>query len=251
MKISKQQQVETRQAIISAAVDRVIKKGFKAATMRAVARKAGIADATIYNYFPTKEAIVFAYYGDHMDACAEALKTVPDFNRFSLQEQLQTFYDTSLEGYLPDREFVQQTFKSAFFAFSRDFKDLKPIRRRFLDIVGDMVDAAMAADEIPEQVFLDVTSQLFWDHYIAMVIYWLGDTSDGFENTAVMIDKSLDLACTALSAGIANKVFDMVTFLFKNHVLGRMGFIQERVEALHAIKREFTGGRRERRHPTE
>ena len=58
MKISKQQKLENRRKIIESAVDLVIEKDLKSATMREISRHAGIADATIYNYFPTKEAIV-------------------------------------------------------------------------------------------------------------------------------------------------------------------------------------------------
>ena len=56
MKISKKQQKENRTKIIAATVDLVISKDLKSATMREIARKAGVGDATIYNYFSTKEA---------------------------------------------------------------------------------------------------------------------------------------------------------------------------------------------------
>jgi hypothetical protein len=62
------------------------------------------------------------------------------------------------------------------------------------------------------------------DAYIAMVLYWLSDRSDTFGNTAQIMDRGLDLACALLKAGIANKMFDMAMFLFKNHVLNRMEF---------------------------
>ena len=53
----------------------------------------------------------------------------------------------------------------------------------------------------------------------AEVIYWLKDESDRFEETTVLVDKSIDLACISIKAGIGNKVFDIGIFLFKNHIL--------------------------------
>jgi AcrR family transcriptional regulator len=54
----------------------MIEKGFKSATMREIARRSEIGDTTIYNYFPNKESILYAYYEDHFLSCAEKLKNI-------------------------------------------------------------------------------------------------------------------------------------------------------------------------------
>jgi hypothetical protein len=114
-----------------------------------------------------------------------------------------------------------------------------------------MLEAAIEAHEIPDQVFQDILLQLFWDYYIGIVIYWLADDSEMFTDTSVLVDKSLDLTCSLLKAGIANKLFDMATYLFKNHVLTRMQFIKDRVDTLHYVKREFMGAHNERQHTSK
>ncbi|MCP4693355.1 MAG: TetR/AcrR family transcriptional regulator [Desulfobacterales bacterium] len=242
MKISKERKQENRRLIIQAAVELMIKKGARAATMREIAGNAGIGTATIYNYFPTKEAILFAYYEDHFQNCMEKIQSIDGFNEFSLQEQLQTLIETSLTLFLPDREFVEISFKTTFFTMSQNFHRLKPARDLFIRMVQDMFEAAVEVGEIPGQMFQDLLYQLFWDFYVGMVIYWLSDASDRFTDTSVLIDKSLDLTCAMLKAGVANKVFDIATFLFKNHVLNRMNFIKERFNGIHEVKRAFMGG---------
>jgi len=72
-----------------------------------------------------------------------------------------------------------------------------------------------------------------------MVHYWIKDDSDQFTDTSVLIDKCLDLACGMIKAGIANKVFDILTFLFKQHVLSHLSYVKERVDMVHNIKRRF------------
>ena len=57
-----------------------------------------------------------------------------------------------------------------------------------------------------------------------------------------MIDKSLDLACTFIKAGVVNKLFDIASFLFKNHILSRLDFFRTRVDTIHRMKREFMAG---------
>ncbi|MEJ2639492.1 MAG: TetR/AcrR family transcriptional regulator [Desulfosarcinaceae bacterium] len=240
MKISQEQKAENRRKIIEAAVELIGESGLKAATMRQIARQAGVGDATIYNYFPTKEAILYGYYEDHMRTCIEALKAVPDFQRFSLQEQVQTLFDTSQSLYLPDREFVAHTFRRTFLAGSGDWTRLKPIRAIFLAAIGDMLDAAAEVGEIPDQVFEDLIGQFFMEAYLGVIVYWLADTSDGFSNTSVLVDRGLDLACALIKAGIANKLFDMALFLFKTHIVARM-------EALAAHAPFGASGKRKRR----
>lgn len=239
MKISQDQKEVNRKAFIAAAVEIISEKGLKATTMRQIAKAAGMGEATIYNYFPTKEAILYAYYEDHMAACVEELRSIPDFNTFSLQEQLQSLFDTSLNLYLADREFVAQTFQTVLLGSSRNWGRMKVIRNTFLAAVNDILSAAAEAGEIPDQVFQDLMGQFFLDAYIGLIHYWLSETSDGFANTRVLSDRGLDLACAMLKAGVANKLFDMAVFLFKTHVLGRMEFIIDPLKNAAVIKRRF------------
>jgi AcrR family transcriptional regulator len=246
MKISQQQKTENRSAIIRAAVDVISEKGFKSATMRQIAKTSGMGDATIYNYFPTKDAILFGYYEDHMQACIQALKELEAFHTFSLHEQLQTMFETSLELYLADREFVAQTFRRVLLRGSRDWGRVKPIRKAFLSAVNEMLAAAAEVNEIPEPVFLDLISQLYMDAYIGVVYYWLADTSEGFANTSVLIDRGLDLSCAMLKAGVANKLFDFAVFMFKTHVLDNLDIFMAPVETADRVKRRFMEGTRDR-----
>lgn len=242
MKISQDQKQANRKAILQAAVEVITEKGFKAATMRQIAKIAGVGDATIYNYFPTKEAILYGYYQDHMGACIDELKSVPEFQTFSLQEQLQTLFDTSLGFFMPDREFVAHTFRLVLLGGSRDWAQVKPIRTAFLSAVNDMLAAAVEVGEIPDQVFEELLGQFFMDAYIGTIHYWLADTSEGFNNTIVLMDRGLNLACAMLKAGIANKLFDIAAFLFKTHVLSRMDEILDPLRNARRIKRRFMEG---------
>jgi AcrR family transcriptional regulator len=239
MKISQEQKELNRKAVIEAAADIIADKGVKAATMRQIAKASGMGEATIYNYFPTKEAILYAFYEDHLEACIEALKAVPDFNTFTLQEQLQSLFDTSLNRYLDNRDFVRKTFSKVFMSGSRDWRRTKAVRAALLAAMNDMLSAAAESGEIPDQVFADLIGQLFVDAYIGVVTYWLADTSEGFTNTQVLIDRALDLSCAMLKAGVANKLFDITIFLFKTHVLSRMDLLIDPLKTATRIKRRF------------
>lgn len=241
MKISSQQKKKNRRRIIAVAVDIMIDKGFKDATMRAIAKKAEIGDATIYNYFSTKEAILFAYYEEKLTLCVEKMRKIDKFNEFTLHEQLQTFFETQLELFLPDREFVALSFKKMFFTLNHNLESLDVIQNLFEKIIADIFEAAIEVKEIPEQVFQEVIYHLVWDYYVGIVIFWLNDKSEQFSDTSVMIDKSLDLFCALLKAGAVNKLFDMASYFFKNHFMNRLDRFKKRIDTIKLIKREFMG----------
>lgn len=249
MKISEERKRENQARILRAAVDVITEKGAKGATMREIAKAAGIGDATIYNYFPTKEAIVHSYYEDALAQSIGRMRLIPDFHEYELREQLQAFFETLLDQFLPDREFVADTFGAVTFALSADYQYVRPIRARFFRAVADMFEAAAEAGEIPEQSFLELTCQCFWDYFIGLVHYWLRDRSDQFRNTTILIDKSLDMASAFIRADLLNKALDMVSFLFRHHILSRLDFLGDRMAtAKRRSKRPFTGGQDGGRH---
>ncbi len=56
----KSRNITRKESILEAAIDVFGKKGFQAASVSEIARKAGIADATIYKYFRNKEDLFFS-----------------------------------------------------------------------------------------------------------------------------------------------------------------------------------------------
>lgn len=85
---------------------------------------------------------------------------MPEFHTFTLQEQLQTLFSTSLNLYLADREFVSQSFQQVLMGSSRNWSRIKAIQATFLAAVNDILAAAVEAEEIPEQVFEGLIGQL-------------------------------------------------------------------------------------------
>lgn len=238
MKISQKKKRENREAIIKAAVDLIISNGFKSATMRAIARQAGLGDATIYNYFPTKESILYAYYEDKFGEAAEKLRKLPGYEEFSFQERLQALFEICLECYLPDREFLQETFRMVFYPLTPP-RELKRIKARFLECLGSIFDKAVEDTEIEDPPFRDLTYHFFWDYFLGIVFYWLKDGSEHFSDTTDLINKTMDLACAVLKAGVVNKVFDVLSFLFRNHIVSRLDTFRHGMDAFDEVRRVF------------
>src|ERR1700722_18835835 len=75
--LREQKKTRTRAALAAAASDLFARYGYPNVTMAQVAELAGVADQTLYNYFPTKESLVFDKAGELEQAVLGALAGCP------------------------------------------------------------------------------------------------------------------------------------------------------------------------------
>ncbi len=241
MKISQSAKEKTKAKILKSAVELIIEKGFKNASMREMAKKAGISNPTIYNYFPTKEKILYAYVEQKHKETAEILQGIEDFNTFTLREQLQALIETEIELYLEDREFILQISDMVFKSGGLKLESLYGNNQIFLDMVSDIIDIAIEVEEIPNPPLKEHLPKLFWDYYIMVVAYWIKDNSEFFENTTQFIDHSLGVIEALLQSNILNKTHDLGLFLFKTHLLSSLEKFSTKKLKLTKIKRDLKG----------
>ena len=244
MKISAEVKANTRARLLNAAVDVISEKGFKTASMREIARRADVGDATIYNYFPSKEKLLYGYCLYVQEQVRDSLQSIENFHEYTLAEQLHQLVETELRFWLPAREFLQEVFALTYASPGNGHEHLRATRELFSAMVVDMLDAAIEAGEIPEQPYHDLLPRLFWDYTSAILAYWLEDDSDSFSNTTHLVDQSIDIAEKLLLTGLIGKVLDMLSFLFRTHLLGQMTKLKNFTDdpAFVSAKRRFMEG---------
>ncbi|WP_428737348.1 TetR/AcrR family transcriptional regulator [Sulfurimonas sp.] len=219
MKISQENKELTRRKILECAVELIITKGFKDASMREIAKNAGVSNPTIYNYFPTKEQLLYAYIELKHEQAREILVKIEDFHTYTLREQLQTLIETELELYLEDREFIIQISEMVFHSSSIKLDSLYNTNRIFVETVNEMFSLAIESGEIEKPPFETLLPKLFWDYFVVVVAYWVNDESESFEDTTQFIDHSMGLIESILNSSLLNKAADLGLFLFKKHLL--------------------------------
>ncbi len=97
-RISKEKQEEIRKRILAVAFDFFHEKGYEETNTRDITQRVGIAEGTLYNYFPDKaslflEAMVAGFQGSMSGPAIQegGCPTIEDFHRF-LSNQLQVFF---------------------------------------------------------------------------------------------------------------------------------------------------------------
>jgi AcrR family transcriptional regulator len=239
MKISQSAKAKTKSKILQAAVDLIIEKGFENASLREMAKNAGVSNPTIYNYFPSKEKLLFAYVEQKHEEAIAMIGEIEDFHTYTLREQLQTLVETELELYLEDREFVIQIAELVFHSSGLKMTKLYETNARFVETVDEMLSIAIEAEEIREPPFREHLPRLFWDYYIMVVAYWIKDDSEMFENTTQFIDHSLGMMEATLHSDILSKASELGMFFFKTHMLSSIQKFSTQKQTLTKIKRRL------------
>jgi AcrR family transcriptional regulator len=190
MRVTAQAKKETCQRIIAAAVERFKAQGFAAATTRDIARQARIAAGTLFNYFPSKDAIVLALADDALTLADT------DFERTkragaSLPEDLFQHIAAGLRRLKRHRAYLGVLVQAALSPLveTGSLERVDAIRERQLGRVQDILTEHSLPDVSP------VAVQLYWTLYLGVLSYWISDRSPKQEDSLALIDQSVTMFC--------------------------------------------------------
>jgi len=195
MRITADEKQATRLRILAAAGDLFRQHSFETATTRDIARAAGIAAGTLFNYFPSKEAIVAGLAEDawgKAHARFQKLSGTGDLN-----ETLFALIAAELRELKPLRKFVAPLLDTVLspLASASAHHGADDIRREHLELVAALI-RDHGIHELPP-----VSMQLYWTLYTGVLAFWAGDNSPKQEDTLALLDQSLAMFVQWLRSG--------------------------------------------------
>jgi AcrR family transcriptional regulator len=193
---------KTRKAILRAALELFAKKGFYHTTTRAIARKAGIAEGTLFNYFETKEDLALYFLEEEQTRIIEWYEADRRIQRAPLPEKLFAIIHRFLEGVARYEDFIGAVYLRALTPASKLGPwNLQAQERhlRYLKFIRGILAQAETQGEIP--AVGDFGAHAFSLFHFAIVTYWLQDHSRGKEQTLALLDRVLKLSSHFLKRG--------------------------------------------------
>jgi AcrR family transcriptional regulator len=195
------QKEAARKRIVNAALDLFQSKGFESTTTRQIARRARLAEGTIFNYFETKEDIALYFMELEVDHAIAAVRGNVRLRKAPLEEKLFALVEAQLEFLEPYQAFIGAAFVHALrptskLGFSVQALDL---RNRYLAFVQELVDESAG---VPKGTTIAWVAPIaFWIFYLGVLLYWLNDASAGKQNTLALLDRSLKFGVALLRKG--------------------------------------------------
>jgi AcrR family transcriptional regulator len=188
---------ETRRRILAAALDLFQEHGFAETTMREIARRARVATGAAYYYFPSKEAIVMAFYWQtHKEfdvTCRRSLAGARD-----LKSRVRALINLKIEQFRPYREFLGALFKSAgdpsssLSPFSAETREIREESIAHFQLALEGSDAKLPPD------LREHLPRLLWLYHMGIVLFWIYDRSPRQTRTRLLLEKSSDLIVKAI-----------------------------------------------------
>jgi AcrR family transcriptional regulator len=195
----------TRRKLLERALKLFQQRGIEATTMRDIAKAAGMSLGAAYYYFPSKEALVFAYYEDNQ-AELEAMRPTG-----TVRERLGTIFHGKLETIRPQKKMLSTIVQrlmdptdpvGAFSAQTRS------VRERAMAVI----EASLDGSGLPPTV-IPFAARALWLLQMAMMLVYVNDDSPGEQRTHALVDEALDmivpmlpLLATPMGQAIAEKV---------------------------------------------
>lgn len=208
-----------RNRLYRIAIRQIARRGYEAATLREIARQAGVSVGLLYRYFPSKQSVVLALYDELSAAYAErahALPAGPWRDRFVFALR------TSLETLAPQRETLAALVPvlvgdraQGLFAPGTSFS-----RQRVQQVFVDAVEGAADAPGAPSPAAL---GRLLYLAHLLVLLWWLLDRSAGQRATfgaLSLLERALPLLAAALRVPGAGALLARADALVRDGLYG-------------------------------
>lgn len=189
MRVTAEAKEQTHQRILEISGELFRSKGFEETTSRDIAREVGIANGTLFNYFPNKETIVLQL------ACDALARTAAAFRKrrrddASLDEDLFLHVSTGLRQLQPLRTFIGPALETHLGPASADSvsEQSAAIRLGHLEAVGVLVSEHGHTEPLNS-----MQSQMYWLLYTGVLAFWTKDASRRQEDTLALLDQSMKM----------------------------------------------------------
>ncbi|MGK0205403.1 MAG: AcrR family transcriptional regulator [Planctomycetota bacterium] len=187
----------TKQRIVASALELFREHGYEATTMRMVAEAAEVSLGNAYYYFKSKDLLLQAFYREVHDAHLATARPRLKGQRTLLQ-RLRVAMLSKLEVIEPYHRFSALMFRSA----ADPNSPLNPFHPAGNDIriEGEALFADVltgSSTKVPAALQKELPN-LLWTYSMGIVLYWIHDNSNGRQKTRQLIERTVDLAATAI-----------------------------------------------------
>lgn len=181
----------TRAHLLSTALAVFRQRGLDATTMRELAAAAGASLGSAYYYFPSKEAIIQAYYDEVQAEHARRLTAALAEARLNLKDRLRAAFHSKLDILKGDRKLL-----GALFRYTGEpghpLSALGDGTRKNRHESVAVFRAAIGTERLPEDIRTLLPTAL-WALHLAILLYFIYDDSPEQQRTRGLVDGVLTL----------------------------------------------------------
>lgn len=213
---------QTRTRIFEAALELFRKRGFARATMREIAKEAGVAVGAAYYYFDSKDAIVMAFYERSQEQLAPLVEAALS-QTSGLKERLHGVINVKFQYFNPNRGLLGalSTHIDPQHPLSPFSEETRVIREKDITFTTRALEGSKV--RVPDDLKSHLP-QLLWLYQMGLILFWVYDRSPKQRRTAQLFERSLaivvgliKLSALPLMRPIRKLATDLLDIIYRNH----------------------------------
>lgn len=179
--------VDTREAIVGAALGLFRERGYDKATMRLIAERAGVSTGNAYYYFGSKEELMQAYYASLIAQFAANADSVLRTEK-GLGKRLESTLDTWIDTISSSHAFAADLFRYAadpHSSMSPFSAESAPARQAAIEVFIRLVNESRSL--VVSDQLRAALPELLWMFQLGVTLYWVHDTSPDQAKTRALV----------------------------------------------------------------
>ena len=174
-----------------------------------------IDESVFFSHFKSLKKVEKTVFKELLKNSLEVLNESEEFLSFDKKNKLLSFYFTFFENLTLNRDYiliVLKGCKNKIKSFNT-FSDLKKQFVKFIDSL-EISESILPIDGL-EKIQNKFVSESAWFQLFLTIKFWLDDTSESFEKTDILIEKSINTSFEVLENKFLKNALDLGKFVYK------------------------------------
>ncbi len=208
----------TASEIITLYMDYVVEHHCKPDNVEDISQLHLFDEVIFYEYFTSFKDLEKNIYNVLFKNSLVILKQNPNYYSFSKKNKLLSLYYTVFENLALNQEYVKQNLKG----LENQFKALSTFslfKKSFIAFIDELnlETISLNLDSI-ETIQKKAIKESAWVQFLFILKFWLDDTSEAYEKTDILIEKSINTGVELLDTKSLYNIIDLAKFLYKEKV---------------------------------
>ncbi|SDX60703.1 MULTISPECIES: TetR/AcrR family transcriptional regulator [Salimicrobium] len=158
--------------IIDAAVEVIAENGYHSSQVSKIAKRAGVADGTIYLYFKNKEDILVSLFQEKMGVFIERIESATT-SRQTPSEKLRVLVETHFEQLSEDHHLAVVTQLELRQSNKMLRLKINSVLKKYLDVIDEIVEEGIREEVFRDNINRKLVRQLIFGTIDEVVTNWV------------------------------------------------------------------------------
>jgi AcrR family transcriptional regulator len=173
MSLREKKKLETRERIRTAAADLFTRRGYGAATMRQIAKRAHVGLGTLFNYAEDKRDLVFLIFNEELNAINDVALAAPRPDQ-KLAEQLLAVFRVHYRWFGSKPALARILLQElTFYSSGKQASTFLGIRKRLIEGIEELVRKAQEEGKIKSNESAALIARYIFFVYSASLRWWI------------------------------------------------------------------------------